>query len=625
MKVLFAVFALLAGFGSATAWAASQGPWVFPAVDLSATGRDAYNPQVAVAPDGTAIVVWRRSNGADSIIQAAIRPPGGTFGAPVDLSATGQGAYNPGVAVSSDGTATVVWDRSNGTNNMVQAVTRPPGGSFGAPVDLSVAGQDADDPDIGVASDGTATVVWRRYDGSHFVVQATTRQPGGSFGTPVDLSAADQGAYAPHVAVAPDGATAVVWSRYDGTSDIVQAATRPPNGSFGAPVDLSATGRDADEPQVSLVSGGAATVTWLRSNGTNTVIQAASRPAGGSFGAPADLSAAGRDAYGPQVAVAADGTATVVWIRPNGTNNIAQAVTRPSGGSFGTPVDLSATGGDSYDPHVAVSPDGTATAIWDRFNGTDYIVQAATRPPGGSFGPPVDLSAAGQDAGAPRAVSALDGSMTAVWVRSNGADEIIQSLSTLQPTLLLQVKRAGDGAGTVKSSPAGIDCGDDCAENLPSFTKVTLTATPSPGSVFVGWSGGGCSGTGSCEVTLIDPTQVTAEFKQTKAKLGPLKIKPKAKKLKAGKSRVIKVKVVNVGDGEAQNAKVCVKAPKKLVKVKKKCVKLGSVAAGRTKTATFKVTLTKKAKVGKKVKLTFSATAQGIAKRTGSAILRRKR
>src|SRR5262245_18369799 len=35
-----------------------------------------------------------------------------------------------------------------------------------------------------------------------------------------------------------------------------------------------------------------------------------------------------------------------------------------------------------------------------------------------------------------------------------------------------------------------------------SGTTVTLTATPATGSTFTGWSGGGCSGTGTCTVTL---------------------------------------------------------------------------------------------------------------------------
>jgi hypothetical protein len=41
---------------------------------------------------------------------------------------------------------------------------------------------------------------------------------------------------------------------------------------------------------------------------------------------------------------------------------------------------------------------------------------------------------------------------------------------------------------------------------------VTLTATPHAGSAFVGWSGGGCSGTGVCQVIMTSDTAVTATF-----------------------------------------------------------------------------------------------------------------
>jgi hypothetical protein len=41
---------------------------------------------------------------------------------------------------------------------------------------------------------------------------------------------------------------------------------------------------------------------------------------------------------------------------------------------------------------------------------------------------------------------------------------------------------------------------------------VTLTATANSGSTFAGWQGGGCSGTGTCMITLIADTTVTATF-----------------------------------------------------------------------------------------------------------------
>ncbi|KPJ98482.1 MAG: hypothetical protein AMK71_11320, partial [Nitrospira bacterium SG8_35_4] len=63
---------------------------------------------------------------------------------------------------------------------------------------------------------------------------------------------------------------------------------------------------------------------------------------------------------------------------------------------------------------------------------------------------------------------------------------------TLTSNLLiysLDVSKAGSGAGTITSSPAGIDCGADCSQDYMFGTVVTLTANPDAGSIFTGWSG----------------------------------------------------------------------------------------------------------------------------------------
>ncbi|HQY47984.1 MAG TPA: Ig-like domain repeat protein, partial [Usitatibacteraceae bacterium] len=75
----------------------------------------------------------------------------------------------------------------------------------------------------------------------------------------------------------------------------------------------------------------------------------------------------------------------------------------------------------------------------------------------------------------------------------------------------LTVAKQGAGSGAVTSSPAGIDCGADCAEAYDIGTAVVLTATPAPGSAFVGWSGS-CAGTGACNVTMTSTRSVTASF-----------------------------------------------------------------------------------------------------------------
>jgi hypothetical protein len=79
----------------------------------------------------------------------------------------------------------------------------------------------------------------------------------------------------------------------------------------------------------------------------------------------------------------------------------------------------------------------------------------------------------------------------------------------------LTVIRAGLGSGSVTSSPAGISCGTSCSASFPSGSPVVLTATASAGSIFTGWSGGGCAGTNTCTVSPISATTITATFTPT--------------------------------------------------------------------------------------------------------------
>jgi len=69
------------------------------------------------------------------------------------------------------------------------------------------------------------------------------------------------------------------------------------------------------------------------------------------------------------------------------------------------------------------------------------------------------------------------------------------------PTITLTTPKGGNGGGTVTG-----------AGTYDYGTSVSLTATPDGNSTFSGWSGGGCSGTGSCSVTLTSNTTITANF-----------------------------------------------------------------------------------------------------------------
>jgi List-Bact-rpt repeat protein len=72
-----------------------------------------------------------------------------------------------------------------------------------------------------------------------------------------------------------------------------------------------------------------------------------------------------------------------------------------------------------------------------------------------------------------------------------------------------------NGSGTVTSSPAGIDCGNDCSESYQSGQSVSLTATPADGFRFTSWSGD-CSGS-NCSLNMTSNQSVTALFEAVSA------------------------------------------------------------------------------------------------------------
>ena len=86
--------------------------------------------------------------------------------------------------------------------------------------------------------------------------------------------------------------------------------------------------------------------------------------------------------------------------------------------------------------------------------------------------------------------------------------------ATFTPTFVLTVTTTGTGTGTVTSSLPGISCGMSCSAVFATGAPITLAAIPAPGSVFAGWSGGSCGGTGPCAVSGPPNVTITATFLQ---------------------------------------------------------------------------------------------------------------
>ena len=106
-------------------------------------------------------------------------------------------------------------------------------------------------------------------------------------------------------------------------------------------------------------------------------------------------------------------------------------------------------------------------------------------------------------------VAAVEGGVVSAF--SNLACAIPSGISP-SSMFNLSASKTGTGTGLVSSSPTGIDCGTTCSYAYLAGTVVTVASSPSSGSTFRGWSGGGCSGTAACTLTGNGSVTVTATF-----------------------------------------------------------------------------------------------------------------
>lgn len=115
----------------------------------------------------------------------------------------------------------------------------------------------------------------------------------------------------------------------------------------------------------------------------------------------------------------------------------------------------------------------------------------------------------------------------------------------------------------------------------------------------------GCEGYDYCEANPSQPGCVL------KPALSNLIAVSSASKVKRGKKATVSTWITNTGTANATGAKVCLKAPKKLIKGAK-CLQVGNLAPGKTALKKFKVRVNKKAKKGKKAVLKLTASANGL-------------
>jgi hypothetical protein len=491
-RLLLPVVLALSVLGVRPVAAVGDPVWELPAQDVAAA---AFAPRLVSSADGLHLTaVWLRTvNGKRIVATRSSSDGGANWGPAVDLSTSGQNARDHDVAMSVNGSGiTVVWSRFDGTSFIAQARSSTDGGVTWSPaVNLAT---DAASTRIASSSDGQIlTAVWSRWNGTSDVVQARNSADGGVTWAPAfDLGTG----VAPRITSSKDGsALAVVWMHpTPSLRNWLQVRSSTDGGaSWTAAYDLSSADEDAGEVRMVASSNGSRlSVVWIYSTGAQWTLRARSSQDGGLTWTPThDLAGSLAGIGSPSIVSSDDGSqVTTVWTRSDGEHWVVYVGRSVDSGVTwsASPANLTNADRNALDPRVTSSTDGQRlTAVWRRFDGSSYVAQARTSTDGAaSWSPAATLSTPGQDV-SPQVTSSADGvRINSLWGLSEDREGPVQAVSGV-------LRFAG-----LSANPATIDFGETQVAN--SVVQTVTVTNSGDGPLTIG--GSAIDGPGAADFTV---------------------------------------------------------------------------------------------------------------------------
>ena len=258
--------------------------------------------------------------------------------------------------------------------------------------------RDSLDPSLAIAPDGTPYVAWldssggdweiylRRWNGSSWEAMGSGSASGGG------VSDNDGGSYNPSLAIAPDGNVYLAWAditygdgeiyvlRWDGSSWQTVGSDSASGGG------ISNTANGSWVPSLAIAPDGMPWVAWEDHSRWNAEIYirrwsgSSWETVGSGSASGAGISNSNGESYDPSLAIGPDGSAFVAW-EDNSAGDKEIYVRRWNGSSWeeagsGSASDggISDNSGDSRFPTLAAAPDGSVYIAWqDRSSGENEI------------------------------------------------------------------------------------------------------------------------------------------------------------------------------------------------------------------------------------------------------------
>ena len=264
------------------------------------------------------------------------------------------------------------------------------------------------------------------------------------------------------------------------------SAAKPASGTWSGPVAISPAlqpdpTRGSQIHDVAVNAGGTTIAAWDQFSYTGSggsTIGAAVQTAG-KWGTPFTVSATGGYSTTPRVAVGADGTLAVSWIYQDSSvttpapQEKVQVAVRPAGSTTWTTSDLATyamggTQGTGQTVPIGIDARGNLTAAWSAWDGTRHTIRAASWTAAAGWGAPATITPTG-----------FDGLWPALSVNARGDAALVYTASPwAYGTMPAATYSFRSGPGGTWSSQAAPWTGGAGMVELDGNGRATLVARP---------------------------------------------------------------------------------------------------------------------------------------------------
>ena len=288
------------------------------ATNISSNSGFSLKPQIAASGSNVYLVWQDNTPGSDDILFAASSDNGATFD--IDNISSNDGlSSSPQIAASGSNVYLVWQDNTPGSDDILFAASSDNGATFGNATNISNNEGSSTSAEL-IATGDDIYIAWQDSDpGNYDILFVASDDGGATFGNTTNVSESEGNSFTPQLVVFENNIYATWMDDTDGGDfDIMFSASADGGDNFSPATNVSNNDATSASPQLVVsVMGDDLYIVWYdyqfdSSNGE--VLLAASDDGGDSFGCPINLSATPGDSSLPQMILEADGSNVhVIW------------------------------------------------------------------------------------------------------------------------------------------------------------------------------------------------------------------------------------------------------------------------------------------------------------------------